>query len=178
MLMASVIDLSAPFLGNVIEICIVTPNILKTMDGLLQLGIGPFQVHTFDPKSVRNQTYRGQASEFELKVAFAKQGTLTWELMQPISGPSIMAEFLQRNPLGGIHHIAFDCEENCTTSMAERKDNFRSRGFSVVQSGVWQGKKGTCEFVFFDTENATTTCFESYIFSPDWEDPENTLQYP
>jgi hypothetical protein len=42
-----------------------------------------------------------------------------------------------------------------------------------VQSGVWHGKTGTCEFMFFDTEGAVNTCFETYVFSDDWEDPED-----
>ena len=51
-------------------------------------------------------------------------------------------------------------------------------GFPLLQSGVWQGKNGTCEFMYFDTQGAINTCFESYVFSDDWEDPEDTEYFP
>lgn len=51
-------------------------------------------------------------------------------------------------------------------------------GFPLIQSGVWHGKKGTCEFMFFDTAGAINTCFESYVFSDDWEDPDDVECYP
>ncbi|KUJ07649.1 uncharacterized protein LY89DRAFT_691711 [Mollisia scopiformis] len=144
------------------------------MDGLLKLGIGPFQVHNFSSGNVTDQTFRFQPADFELIVCFATQGAVVWEIMQPLSGPSLMAEFLETRG-EGIHHVAFDCNHVPAT---QRKAEFEGRGYSMVQSGLWHGKKGTCRFMFFDTEDATTTCFESYSFSEDWEDPESTVWYP
>ncbi|MCJ1258371.1 hypothetical protein MMC24_006204 [Lignoscripta atroalba] len=163
-----------PFLGNIIEICIVSRDHRRTIDGLLRLGIGPFQIHTFNPSNVTSQKYYGQSAEFELKVCFAKQGSLVWEIMQPVSGPSIMADYLSKHG-EGIHHVAFDCDH---IPVQQRKDEFSRRGFQLAQEGIWHGKNGTCHFTFFDTEEATTTCFESYHFSSDWEDPQNTVWYP
>jgi ABC-type multidrug transport system ATPase subunit len=37
--------LSNSFLGNLIEICIVTRNHRRTMEGMVRLGIGPWRVH-------------------------------------------------------------------------------------------------------------------------------------
>ncbi|CZT50275.1 uncharacterized protein RSE6_11226 [Rhynchosporium secalis] len=166
--------LAPTFLGNVVEICIVTPDHIKTLNGLLKLGIGPFQIHRFTPANVTQQTFRGQPARFELIVCFATQGSMVWEIMQPVTGPSIMAEFLERKG-EGIHHVAFDCNH---VPPKQRREEFEKRGFEVVQSGVWRGKRGACEFTFFDTEEETTTCFESYHFSEDWEDPEDTVWYP
>ncbi|KAH7321682.1 methylmalonyl epimerase [Rhexocercosporidium sp. MPI-PUGE-AT-0058] len=166
--------LAAPFLGNVVEICIVTADHKRTIDSLLKLGIGPFQIHHFTPSNVSQQTFRGKPASFELIVCFATQGSMIWEIMQPVSGPSIMAEFLERKG-EGIHHVAFDCNH---VPPEKRREDFEKRGFSVVQEGVWKGKKGSCEFLFFDTEGEVGTCFESYRFSEDWEDPEDTIWYP
>ncbi|PVH92506.1 hypothetical protein DM02DRAFT_619899 [Periconia macrospinosa] len=165
---SSPLTVSPSFLGNIDEICIVTPDVHKTISGLARLGIGPFHVFDFTPETVTEQTYRGAPSTFSLKVAFATHNGVVWELMQPVSGPSIMAEFLERRG-EGIHHIAFDCNH---VEPKERRNQFERRGFSVVQSGVWHGRNGTCEFVFYDTDGAIGTCFESYCFSEDWEDPE------
>ncbi|WP_260686633.1 hypothetical protein [Rhizobium leguminosarum] len=46
------------FLGNVVELAIVTSDHKRTMDGLLKLGIGPWRVYKFSPENTENQTYR------------------------------------------------------------------------------------------------------------------------
>jgi len=159
------------FLGNAIEIAIVTRDHLRTMEGLWRLGIGPWQVHTFSPENTANQTYRGEPSAFTMKVCFAQHGGMIWELMEPISGPTIFAEFLERHG-EGIHHIAYDCNQ---IPFEERLAEFARRGFRLVQSGSWMGRN---HFAFFETEAATTTCLETYIFPDGWEYPEPDEWYP
>ncbi|GKU21760.1 unnamed protein product [Fusarium langsethiae] len=159
---------STSFLGKVVEICIVTSDCKKTILELEKLGIGPFRIFEFNANTVSDRYFRGQPAEFELMVAFADTGDMVWEIMQPVSGPSIMQEFLDRGGQG-IHHVAFDCNH---VPQQKRKEEFKKRGFEVLQSGVWHGGKGTCEFVFYDTEGAIGTCFESYTFSDDWEPDE------
>ena len=185
--MSSVSAQIKPFPGQPIEICIVTADIKHTLEGLVKLGIGPFEVFDFNSSTVTEQTIKGKTALFEIKVAFATQGTMIWEVMQPINGDTIMQHFLgQTSGRGGIHHVAFDCSQGDDlrekgepligkTARAEalrRRKEFESRGFACVQSGVWHGRMGTCEFMFFDTEGAVNTCFETYVFSEDWEDPE------
>ena len=89
-------NLRPSFLGAITEVCFVTANHMKTMDGLLRLGIGPFQVFDFTPETVPERYIRGRAGSFELKVCFAKQGDLTFEIMQPTAGESLMAEYLDQ----------------------------------------------------------------------------------
>lgn len=160
-----------PFLGNVIEIAIVTRDCHRTMAGLWHLGIGPWQVHTFTPENTANQTYRGRPSPFTMRVCFAQVGGLIWELIEPVSGPTIFAEFLDRHG-EGIHHVAYDCHG---IPLAARQAEFTRRGFQLVQSGSWLG---TNHFAFFETESATTTCLETYVFPADWAYPPPDEWYP
>lgn len=88
--------LRSSFLGSIAEVCIVSGDHKKTMNGLLQLGIGPFQVFDFTPTTVPERYFRGQAGTFELKVCFAKHAGLTFEIMQPMGGESLMAEYLDQ----------------------------------------------------------------------------------
>jgi methylmalonyl-CoA/ethylmalonyl-CoA epimerase len=81
-----------PFLGNVIEIAIVTRDHRHTMEGLWRLGIGPWQVHTFSSENTTDQTYRGKPSLFRTKVCFARVRNMIWELIEPVSGATIFAE--------------------------------------------------------------------------------------
>ena len=46
-----------------------------------------------------------------------------------------------------MQHIAFDCKD---VPMKERKREMRERGFEPVMEGIWKGRKGTCNFCFFD----------------------------
>ena len=88
--------LRSSFLGSIAEICLVSGDHKKTMDGLLRLGIGPFQIFDFTPATVTERLFRGGAGSFELKVCFAKHGDLIFEIMQPIGGDSLMAEYLDQ----------------------------------------------------------------------------------
>ncbi len=160
-----------PFLGKAVEIAIVTRDHKRTMEGLWRLGIGPWRIYTFSPENTANQTYRGIPCRFTLKVCFAQFGGLTWELMEPISGPTIFEDFLQQHG-EGIHHIAYDCDG---LPFEQRLAEFARRGFRRVQSGSWMGRN---QFAFFETEAATTTCFETYVFPADWTDPEPEEWYP
>lgn len=152
------------FLGNAIEICIVTSDHKRTIDGLLRLGIGPWKSYTFTPENTTNQTYRGKPAQFTLKVCFAQGANVVYEIIQPVSGPTIFGEFLDKHG-EGIHHVAYDCHG---IPWEERMAAFKDRGFELAQSGSWQGQN---HFAFFETEDATTTCFETYFFPEDWEDP-------
>ena len=164
-------SLNDPFLGNAIEIAIVTRDHKRTMAGLCRFGIGPWQVHTFSPENTTNQTYRGKPSPFMMKVCFAQLGAVIWELIEPVSGDTIFAEFLERHG-EGIHHVAFDCNN---IPFEQRIAEFERRGFQLVQSGSWMGKN---HFVFFETEDVTTTCLETYSFPDDWQYPDPDEWYP
>ncbi|MCJ1333090.1 hypothetical protein MMC10_009784 [Thelotrema lepadinum] len=165
-------------LGNLIEICFVTPDAKKTIDGLTVLGIGPFKMYTFNSATVIDFTYHGKpADECGLTVAFAQHKGLTIEIMQPDSGLSLMADFLRENGgREGIQHIAFDMGGKM--SAEQRVEAMKQRGIEVAMSGRWKGKKGTCDFVFFDTLLSTGTVFETIEFSEDWEEPEDARWYP
>lgn len=85
-----------PFIGSITEVCILTPDHEQTMDDLLRLGIGPFQVFDFNSSTVPERHFRAEPGTFDLKVCFPKQGALTFEIMQPIGGESLMTEYLDR----------------------------------------------------------------------------------
>jgi methylmalonyl-CoA/ethylmalonyl-CoA epimerase len=164
-------EMSNAFLGRIIEVCLVTEDHERTMAGLVRLGIGPFRVYTFTSENVANQTYRGETSSFSLKVCFAINEGLTFEIMQPLSGRTIIREFLDKHG-EGIHHIAFDCEG---APWDQRLKLFAERGFEITQSGRWLDQNS---FSFFDTEAATSTCFETYHFPDGFVYPDPDYWYP
>src|SRR5437879_12156757 len=64
--------LSNSFLGRLVEVCIVTADYRRTMEGLVGLGIGPWRVYTFDGATVTEKPFRGAPADYALKVCFAE----------------------------------------------------------------------------------------------------------
>ncbi|UAJ11024.1 VOC family protein [Glacieibacterium megasporae] len=159
------------FLGRMVETCIVTRDHRRTMEGLCRLGIGPWRIFTFSPENTANQTYRGRPAEFVLTVCFAEVGDMIWELIEPVSGDTIFRDHLDWHG-EGVHHTAHDCNN---IPFEARLEEFARRGFKLIQSGSWMGRN---HFAFFGTEDATTTCFETYVFPDDWAYPEPDSWYP
>jgi methylmalonyl-CoA/ethylmalonyl-CoA epimerase len=83
----SATELSNSFLGGLLEICFVTADHQRTMEGMVRLGIGPWRVYTFDSLTVSEQTYGGVEADWAIKVCFADVGDLALEIMQPLHGP-------------------------------------------------------------------------------------------
>ncbi|KAF2804273.1 uncharacterized protein BDZ99DRAFT_575507 [Mytilinidion resinicola] len=109
------------------------------MAGLLALGTAPFRVSNSPPASVAHQTIHGFLARFALRVCFVTQGPLTWEIMEPVSGPTLMAEFVAARG-EGVHHVAFDCAG--MMAVEERVAEFEQRGCACVMSGDWKGERG------------------------------------
>lgn len=65
-------------------------------------GIGPWEVYTFGPKTVRDSMVRRKSSSREYLLALTWRGSLQLELMQPVSGRSIYDEMLERTALPGL----------------------------------------------------------------------------
>ncbi|MEH6442725.1 MAG: VOC family protein [Oceanospirillaceae bacterium] len=163
--------LSNTYLGNVVELAIITKDHRKTMQGMVKLGIGPWAVYEFTPANITDQTYQGEPAEFAIKVCFAKSGNMMWEIMEPLWGPTIFQDYLDKQG-DGLQHIAYDCNN---APWDERVAELESRGFKCVQSGKWMGQNA---FAFFDTIDATGTIFETYHFPQDWVYPEPDEWYP
>ncbi|KAH6656650.1 Glyoxalase/Bleomycin resistance protein/Dioxygenase superfamily-domain-containing protein [Truncatella angustata] len=173
---SSSMQVPSPILGSLNEICIVTPNLYKTLDSLTRLGLGPFRVFMFDSTTVPKQELRGkQGSDlYTMHVAFAQNpdpNEPVVEIIQPLTGQTSMQDYLDtHNNQEGVQHIAFNMED---LPMVERQKRMKERGIEPLMQGWWRGKKGETHFCFFDTVGkGLATCFETIEFSEDWEEPE------
>ena len=73
-------------------------------------GIGPWQIHTFQPPDLFDTTLRGKPEPYTMKIAAARIGNIQWELIQPLSGRSSYQEFLDEKG-EGLHHVAVVVED-------------------------------------------------------------------
>jgi len=89
-------------------------------------------------------TYYGEPCDAENFVSMAYVDEIFVELIQPISGRSIFQDYLDKNPAGGVQHIAFSLPirdlDNVTSALTEK-------GYSIIATF----NTPIADIVFFDT---------------------------
>lgn len=93
-----------------------------------------------------------------------------WEVVQPLDDRSIYAEVL-RSKGEGMHHVLVETSgHDYDAALA----TFEQRGCPVLMQGRW----GTTDFAYVDTQAALGQIFELYRRSPGTERPEPDYFYP
>lgn len=96
-----------------VQIGVVVADLDKAMRNLSEIfGIGPFRFLDWPPPGREGiqRYYHGQPAEFTARMAFTELGSVELELIQPMEGKSIWADFLRERG-EGIHHIRFNVDE-------------------------------------------------------------------
>ena len=86
-----------------------------------------------EPPEQSHVQYRGGPTTARAKLAFFALGNVQLELIEPLGGPSIWQEHLDRHG-NSIHHIAFRVADRQQTTTA-----LASRGCPTVQTGDFPG---------------------------------------
>ncbi|SRR6266498_2799623 len=89
-------------------------------------------------------TYYGKPSDAESLVTMAYTGETFIELIQPLSGRSISQDYLDKNPGGGVQHIAYSIP---VAQLDKVISEMANKGFQVVTSF----NHPIAKIVFFDT---------------------------
>lgn len=153
------------FLGDMIQVAVITRDFYQTIDRMMNLGIGPWAVYDVNEKNLSDFTYRGSAvPACSFKMGLARIGSLTWEVIQPTGGQSIYSDFLDRHG-DGVQHLAFDCGGEDYDRQVEL---LLDRGYEAIQSGVWRDK---VRFHYFSTEQDLGTVVEIIHFPHDFDFP-------
>jgi hypothetical protein len=165
------VSLPRGFVSEILQIGLVTLDYRRAIAGFLRLGIGPWQVYTLGPDNVSDMTYRGRPSTHSMKICLATLGSVDWEIIQPIDGPTIYHDFLAVHG-EGVQHIAIRCPP---MPWAEKIARLEAHGFRVIQSGSWLGRQ---RYAYFETEAATGTTLEIFDELPDFVMPEPEEEWP
>ena len=160
-----------PFIQTITQVGIV----VRDMDAALaaysgRLGVGPWRVYDYAPPKLTGMRIRGVETPYSMRLALAWTGTMMWELIQPLEGPSIYWEFL-RDHGEGIHHVMVDYGEG---GLEACKAEFAARGFAPLMEGNYLGS----QFAYFATEDALRTIIEVRWSAPGWQRPEPDRWYP
>ena len=119
---------------KIFQIALVTRDLERSMKAWVDnLGIGPWTVLTFTEDSVRDLKVGAQpvTVPFKFLIAIATVGDIDFELIQPVYGPTIYEEFLQRRG-EGLHHIKEKISERDLDAVI---DDYAAKGIGVLQTG-------------------------------------------
>ena len=116
------------------QIAWLTRDLEKSMQAWIDvLRVGPWRVFRFTDKTVKNLKVGGRIVEepFEFRIAISSVGNTEIELIQPVRGPMIYEEYIQRRG-EGLHHIK---EKVPDDQMAKVVKDYESRGVEITQTG-------------------------------------------
>jgi methylmalonyl-CoA/ethylmalonyl-CoA epimerase len=133
--------------NDFVQIGVIVPDIDQSIKALSEVfGIGPWRVIDWPPagRTDIRKFYHGEPGDFTARMAFAELGPVELELIQPVAGRSIWADFLaEHGP--GIHHIRFNVPE-----MEPVVEYLAGHDVGVAQMG--SGIRPGTSWANFDTE--------------------------
>lgn len=160
--------------NNTSQVCVVTADLDKMVRTYSeQLGIGPWWIKLYEAPQLINTTYRGEKIDYSFEIALAWTGDFSWEIIRPVSGPSIYRDFLEKNG-DGIQHVGYFMPD-LNMSLEDAKAEFISRGASIVQEG---GTSWGIDWFYFEPNGATGTVFEVIDKKAGFDRPEPDRWYP
>lgn len=156
------------------QVGMIVPNLKEALRQYSDfLGVGPWDIFTFEPPKLRNTSVRGVKQTFSMKVALHESKTMMLELIQPLKGHSIYNDFLEgRGGRGGIHHLA----SLISGDVNRHLDYFRKQGVQVLQSGEYVVGGFHSAFFMLDTEMRLGTVLE--LLKLDGKPPPAEETYP
>src|SRR6476620_10912465 len=155
---------------KITQIAVVVRDMEAALKSYTQtLGWGPWSVFEYPPL-LHDTRVNGEQAEYRMIGAETSVDGLGFELIQPVSGPSIYQQFLDIHG-EGVQHIA--CMKHSAADSQAIKDRWRERGAEILMGG----RIGeSIEFYYLDTSPMLKFVMESG--SGHAIDLEPTCYYP
>jgi methylmalonyl-CoA/ethylmalonyl-CoA epimerase len=133
-----------PFPAKLSQYALVVESLQPVSDYWVRLGFPAMEV---THPALTELRYHGELGRFDQKLGWHRHGTVTWEWIEPLQGPTVYRDFLKAHG-EGFHHIAFDVPDIDAAARA-----WEAVGVKIVQSGAWgeKGKPGSGRFAYADT---------------------------
>jgi methylmalonyl-CoA/ethylmalonyl-CoA epimerase len=145
-----------PFLKNgVAQIGFVVRDLDAAVEQYWKLfGIGPWHFYTYGPPLVKKMSYHGRPAEYSMRIALSNIGPLRIELIEPLGGDTVYAEFVREHGYG-IHHLGLLVE-----NMGEALACASEAGLQMTMDGAGFGKDGDGHYAYLETEALIGTTLE------------------
>ena len=141
------------------QVGVVVRDIDRAVEFYERLGVGPFvegpSAHTLERK-----IYGQDAPDVKVKGLITQMGPIEFELLQPVAGGGIQAEFLEKHGEGVVHLCAH------TDDLDRDVADLTGLGYRVISSGLLDdGGK----FAYFDTREVGGLVLELFQTGNKWE---------
>jgi catechol 2,3-dioxygenase-like lactoylglutathione lyase family enzyme len=115
---------------SILRVGIVVKDVQQTAENYWNiLGIGPWDVYSWEAPLVYDRKYHGKPAWAREKIAVTQVGKIELELCQYIDGDSIYRDYLTEHG-EGLHHLSFLVDDADETA-----EILASQGFPSLQSG-------------------------------------------
>ena len=144
----STAGVTLPFLaGGIAQVAWVVRDLDRTVEAYhARFGVGPWHFYTYGPPLVKRASYRGKPAAYRMRVALSYFGPTRVEFIQPLEGPSIYEEFIERHGYG-VQHLGVLVED-----MAAAIAQAEAAGYEMIQDGSGFGLDGDGHYAYIDTE--------------------------
>ncbi|MFC1950151.1 VOC family protein [Chloroflexota bacterium] len=157
------------------QVALVVKDLQKTMENYWNiLGIGPWDVLSWEAPLVHHRQYHGKPAWAREKIAITRVGAVEFELCQPVEGDSIYRDFLMEHE-EGLHHMNFLTDS--LDDMDKTVEILAKEGFPCVQSGQFGSSNNIGAFSYVDTKPLRTIWEPVYDVESENVDTEIT-RYP
>ncbi len=141
------------------QVGVVVRDIDKAARFYERLGIGPF-VEGPSAHALERKIYGKDIRDARVKGLIAQMGSVEFELLQPVSGDTIQAEFLEKHGEGVVHLCAH------TDDLDRDVADLTALGYQVISSAILaDGGK----FAYFDTREVGGLILELFQPGRDWQ---------
>jgi methylmalonyl-CoA/ethylmalonyl-CoA epimerase len=141
------------------QVAVVVRDLDRAVSFYEDLGIGPFaegpSAHT-----TRREIYGVDTPDVSVKGKITQMGPIELELLQPVKGRGIQAEFLEEHGEGVVHICAY------TDDLDRDIERMKSKGCPVISLGEL-GDGG--RFAYFDTRSVGGLILELFQTGETWE---------
>ena len=150
------------FVGETIQVALVSDDLYGAIDNLVALGIGPWMIYDVGPDNATDLHYKGEPEDFSMRLAFTTLGSMTWEVIEPTGGRNIYSDFIDAGHKG-LHHVAIGCND---APYEERAEELRKRGYEEVMGGRTFG--GSVRMGYWHNGRDDSPWVEIFVLPPDF----------
>lgn len=139
-------DVTLPIeISNADQVGIVVRNLDEAIAQFkLLLGVGDFEVVDWPKPGIDPElTYYGKPAQYKMRVAFTRMGNIQVELIEPVEGANVYADFLETHG-PGLHHIRLSEKD-----FKIKYDQLQKAGIQMIASG--RGMRTGATWAVFDT---------------------------